>query len=362
MKDAAPQANNPPEDQKIQSKKSPKILYRILGVLLILVAMIVAWLLVVGFLGYQSGQRLLAEKQAAELQNTINRQIQLAGENIAEGNIDLAVSRLNWVLEREPENGQAKALLQETVSNPTEPAAAPVEELTPTAVPEPTVTPGLIVDPAQELQRLRRLTASKAWQDALPALIAFQMQFPNYERRETDEMLYNTYLEYGIDLINSDNIETGLFYLSQAEKLGDLPQSALDYRLWATLYTQGISYYGVNWELTAYFFRDLCLAAPFYQNACDILYESLVNSGDIYAANMDWCPALAYYEEAGQHNASGDFSDDLSGNLTDKLTEAREGCAMATPTPTAPITDTLTITGTQPITSPFIIPLPTPTP
>ena len=353
MSDAIPQGDNSPEENP-ESKKSTKIIYRILGVALILLAVIIAWLLIVGFLGYQSGQRKLVENQAAELRAAVDRQVQLAREDVAQGNMALAISRLEWALERDANNQEAQALLQQAQANPDEPDLAQGEVITPTAVPLPTATPGLIADPAGELQRLRRLTASKAWEEALPALIAFQMQFPNYERLETDQLLYDTYLEYGVDLLNGDNIETGLFYLDQAEKLGDLPQSALDYRLWATLYTQGISYYGVNWDLTAYFFRDLCLAAPFYHNACDILYESLVNMGDLYAVNLDWCPAVLYYEEASRQQTSAD--------LGGKLTQAREGCAQATPTPSGPITDTLNITGTEPITSPSILPSVTPAP
>jgi len=353
MSDAVPQGDNSPVENP-ESKKSPKMLYRILGMLLILLAVIIAWLLVVGYLGYQSGQRKLAENQAAELRAAVDRQVQLAREDVTQGNMALAISRLDWVLERDPNNQEARTLWQQAQANPEESDSAQAEDMTPTAVPLPTATPGLIADPAGELQRLRRLTASKAWEEALPGLIAFQMQFPNYERLETDRMLYDSYLGHGIDLITGDNIETGLFYLAQAEKLGDLPQSALDYRLWATLYTQGISYYGVNWDLTAYFFRDLCLAAPFYHNACDILYESLVNMGDLYAANLDWCPAMLYYEEASSQQTSAE--------LGDKLTQAREGCAQATPTPSGPITDTINITGTEPITSPSILPSPTSTP
>ncbi len=349
MSDAIPQGDNLSEENP-ELKKSARMFYRVLGVTLILLAVIIAWLLIVGFLGYQSGQRKLAENQAAELRAAVDRQVQLAREDVAQGNMTLAVSRLEWALERDPNNQEAQALMRQALAKPDEPDLAQGEAATPTAVPLPTATPGLIADPAGELQRLRRLTASKAWEEALPALIAFQMQFPNYERQETDKMLYDTYLEYGIDLINGDRIETGLFYLEQAEKLGDLPQSALDYRLWATLYTQGISYYGVNWDLTAYFFRDLCLAAPFYHNACDILYESLVNMGDLYAANLDWCPAVLYYEEASRQQTPAE--------LGEKLTQAREGCAQATPTPAGPVTDTLNITGTEPITSPFVLPPP----
>ena len=99
----------------------------------------------------------------------------------------------------------------------------------------PTATPGSIGSPSDELLRIQRLVATKYWEEALPALIAFQQQFPSFEREETDQLLYDVYLNYGLDLITGEEVELGMYYLTQAQQLGDLPQSARDYETWAEL-------------------------------------------------------------------------------------------------------------------------------
>jgi hypothetical protein len=147
--------------------------------------------------------------------------------------------------------------------------------------------------------------------------------------------------------VETDKVEQGLYYLTQAEALGTLPQEALNYRVWADLYLAGMSYYGVNWNVAAANFRDVCLAAPFYQNSCQLLQEALINFGDQMAFAQDWCPAEVAYEEAWRQQRS----EALGG----KLAQAREGCLAATPTSSAPLTGTLPITSTLPITGTGVI-------
>jgi hypothetical protein len=162
-------------------------------------------------------------------------------------------------------------------------------------------------------------------------------------------MLYETYVNYGLSLLDGERVELGLYYLDQAAQLGDLSQEVEDYRLWADLYLQGIAFYNVNWDVAAFYFRELCLSAPFYQSACEVLVESLEKYGDQFAAAQDWCPAQDLYQEALSHGRSQP--------LVEKLDEAAQACLSATPTPAGPITGTLPITNSEPISAdPFFVP------
>jgi hypothetical protein len=67
----------------------------------------------------------------------------------------------------------------------------------------------------------------------------------------------------------------------------------------------------------------------------------LTRLGDIYAAQLDWCPAEEHYLEASSGNGDPE--------LSEKLNNASLMCLEATPTPTAPITATLEFSGTLPI-------------
>lgn len=347
MSDAVPQATEPQNTSATppQKKRRP---VRIAGLLLIIFSALVGWFLLVAFLGWQRGQQELQDKQLAQLE----RQLTLAEENIAQGNYQLALTRLNWVLERDVSHAQAQTLRDQALTGigaTPEPTPVTAVTVTPAATRLPTATPGAIDSPSEELLRIQRLVATKFWEEALPALIAFQQQFPSFQREDTDQLLYDVYLNYGLDLIDGERVELGMYFLAQAQQLGDLPQSAKDYQTWAELYTQGISFYGVNWEASAYYFRDLCLAAPFYQSSCEQLFTVLVSLGDQYAFAQDWCPAQQLYSEASSYQTTA--------VLTQKRTEAQENCLLATPTPSEPITNTVPLSDTEPfVGSPFLLP------
>ncbi|MCP4362267.1 MAG: hypothetical protein GY796_30035 [Chloroflexi bacterium] len=350
MNDVPPPIEQQPE-APVETTSAPHRLARMVGLGFIIIAVVLGWLLLVGFLGYQSGQNQLAAKQQAEYKTQIERQLALAGENIAQDNVGLAIRRIDWVLEREPNHTEALRLQETTLQSLAPSQTTPTPNLpapTPTAVSEPSATPGVITSPGEELQRIRRLIVQKTWSDVIPALINFQNQFPSYEREETDLLLFDAYMAYSQELLESEKVELGLYYLDRAESLGNLPQSLVDYRTWAELYTQGISFYGANWDVAAYYFRDLCLAAPFYQNSCQRLHEILIAYGDQYAAAEDWCPAQLLYEEAWRQSSSTE--------LSDKLDTGRSGCLSATPTPitgTLPITASKSLSLTEPLPGSF---------
>jgi tetratricopeptide (TPR) repeat protein len=328
------------ETNEEQSSWSPG---RLLGLILIIVAVLVALYLLVGYAAWQSGQSIRGEREETQETEQLTRQVALAQEDINQGSYNLALRRLEWVLERDPANSDAQAVKRQAeaaLKTALTPAAPP----TATPLPEPSPTPGEIDDRAAEILRLRRMAQQERWDDLLPGTLTFQRQYPDYERLETDGFLYGSYLNLGLDHIQGDQIELGINYFAQAEKLGNLPQEALDYWLWAELHLQGMAYFGVNWGVAASFFRDLCLSAPFYQGSCDNLFESLVAYGDQYLVAQDYCPAVEIFREARQHNRNLE--------LDEKLSQAVQGCAEATPTP-APITNTLPVTGTESLDTPL---------
>ena len=310
---------------------------RIIGLILVFIAALVALYALVGFAAWQRGQAIRSEREKTQLAEQLERQVVLAQEDISQGSYNLAIRRLEWILARDPENEDAQAIRRQAEAA-LKTALTPAARPTATPVPEPSPTPGAIGDPDVEFQRLERLADQELWAELLDSTLVFQRQYPDHLRLETDGYLYRAYLSLGLDLVQGEQIERGINYFAQAEKLGDLPQEALDYWLWAELHLQGMAYYGVNWGVAASFFRDICLSAPFYQGSCDKLYESLVAYGDQYVAAQDYCPAVTLYREARLQNRTSE--------LDQKLSRAMQGCAEATPTPVA-ITNTLTVTGTE---------------
>jgi len=325
---------------------------RLIGIALIVAALFLGFYTTVAIVALQSGRTLrteqLRQERAAELANQLSRAI----EDIDKGNFSLAERRLEWILEQDSDYPEARTLLEST-------EAALIETNNPptrvsgeaTATPDATATAvggsnhGEDEDAAGELRGVERLVEQEAWEEAITALISLQHDYPNFERQQTDELLYEAYVAQGVDLLYGDQVELGLYYLDQAQRLGDLPQDVRDQQQWAELYLAGMGYFGVSWDVSLFYFRDLCLAAPFFHDSCQKLYEALVAYGDQYAVQQDWCPAESLYNEA--------YRLDDPDSLLQKLRRAREGCDAATPTPAAPVTDTAPVTRTMPFGGPL---------
>lgn len=326
--------SNGPQIQ-IDTGQPRNLMSRIAGLVLIISAAVLGTYLVVAYFGWQSGQQSQTATEGRD--QALARQVELARQDAAQGSLDLALRRLDWVLAQESGHDAAAALRVEIEATVQAEAAATVTPL-PTAPPEATAT--VAVDNSlPELQEIRALVERGAWVEALPALLGFRQRNPDLERPETDKLLYETYLNLGLEALQGDATELGLNYLAQAERLGDLPQEAQDYRYWGNLYLDGIAYYGVNWEVASYYFRDLCAAAPFFQDSCQLLNEVLIKQADQLAFAGEWCPAEAFYQELWAQNRTE--------SLGEKLAQARENCALATP---VPISGTVELSGTESIT------------
>ena len=146
MDDSVSPANNQADPEKTR----PRQVMRLAGLLLIIVAVLLGWYLLVGYLGWQSGQSAMVEEREAELTAQIERQTELARENIGQGSYNLALRRLDYVLGLDPENNEALSLRQQAqaaLDNLSAPQLTTAVTSTPTSQPDPTATPGLISDP-----------------------------------------------------------------------------------------------------------------------------------------------------------------------------------------------------------------------
>jgi hypothetical protein len=321
--------------------ENPRFL-RLVGIILVAVALLLGTYTLVAYLGWQSGQSLRVQRIEEERTQELNEQMTRARQEIGDGNFRLAQRRLEWVLEQDPEHAEAQELLEQvsgglsgTRSPDSDQAAADPNATATVAVTATVESNQQESEQDRSLRQLQQMVEEEAWEDALTAIITFQNQHPEYERQETDRLLYDAYIGQGVELLYGEQVELGLYYLSQAEALGNLPQDVLDQKHWAELYLAGIGYYGVNWDVSLFYFRDLCAAAPFFHDSCQKFYESAVAFGDQYAFQQEWCPAEELYAEAYRVNDTNDVSR--------KLNEARQSCAGATPTASAPITGTVPV-------------------
>lgn len=298
------------------------------GLILVAVACSLIILAASAYIGWQTGQTRRARVAEAEVDAQITRQVDLARADLDAQRPDLAAARLDWVLTRTPDDNatltlrrQAQTMLAQAVPSPSSNRPNPTPF--PTRLP-PTPEAGL-GDPAARLAALQTLSQQERWDDLISRTIAFQLDYPAYERWQTDTLLFQAYGQRGLALTLGDNVELGLAYFDEAEKLGTLPQEALDRRVLSNLYLNGLAFQGIDWKIAVDNYRALCRQSPFFHDSCQLLFEALVPYGDEFAAQQEWCPAVEAYNEATQYRSSEE--------LVTKLRDARIGCAGATATP-----------------------------
>ncbi len=314
-------ANPSPADNPTDALHPAAILALVIAAILIILA-------TVAYVGWQTGQTNRARAVEAELDVQLTRQLELARTDLAAARPDLALARLDWVLTRRPNDGDSLTLRRQAQTTLTQAAPTPTPNRNlptpfPTRIP-PTSVPGA-GDPAARLAALQALVEQERWDEAISRIIAFQLDHPNYARLQTDGLLFQAYIQQGLSLTLGDNVELGLAYFDEAEKLGNLPQEVLDRRVLANLYLNGLAYQGISGKITVENYRALCRQSPFFHNSCQLLFTALVAYGDEFVAIQEWCPAVELYNEATQYRSNDD--------LVIKLRDARIGCVAATPTP-----------------------------
>ncbi len=349
MNDVVPQSDTAVNQTPIPPKRSWRsLLLKVIGVSLIVLAVLLLYFGGIAYWAWNSGEALRLEQIQQSEQQERAHQFELAQDDVSNGRYELALRRLDWLLSRDAQYPGAADLQTEAQSQLN-------LLLTPTVTPSPTITPSptpevmveATIDTAaidEQIETIEELVDDRSWETAVKTITDLQIDYPSYRRQETDTLLYEAYSGWGVSLLNTEQIEMGLFYLEQARDLGTLPEWIEGEIVFAELYLEGIVFYRVNWGAYLYYFRELCTYAPNFQNSCKLLNEGLLGYGDQLANSLDWCPAQTIYLEAA---ALGNTPDEES--LTFKIEQAETACLSATPTPEAAvISDTVPITNTIP--------------
>jgi hypothetical protein len=189
-------------DEQGQEPSTPRRLLRGFGLALVIIAVLLAVYGTVVYTAWQRGQSLRVENARLALEEQMADQISLAQGDIANGNFALAMRRLDWVLERDPASEAALSLHDQAQSG-LNARLTPTPRPTPTATPEAAVTPveaSQLNDAATQeaFENLQTLMNEERWAAAVSAIAAFQQDFPNERRQQTDEMLDNAYINLGV--------------------------------------------------------------------------------------------------------------------------------------------------------------------
>jgi len=272
------------------------------------------------YAGYRQGEldRVATRVAAAEehYQQGITR--------LDAGEYELAIAEFEYALQLDPDHALASQGLAEAEARL---AARP----TPTSQAEEDIVGDLYAQGTAAYEE-------QDWETAIQSLSQLRVFDPQYEQAAVEEMLFDSLYRQGLALLEEDRFEEGIFHLDQALEIRPLDEDTLWQRDMAQRYLTALGYWGVNWQRCIEKFEELYGLAPGYKDVFSRLYEARTLYGDLWADQGEMCPAAEQYEQALQ------LANDPE--LQEQYTEAEQICAIATPTPIAPLTDTLAITGT----------------
>ena len=354
----------PVESKSTTKNTSNRISF--ISVVLILLAFLLGYTGIValsGYVGWGQGQNERFIESTSQAQDYILTQLALAELDVENKNYDLARQRYEFIIENDPDNQAAIdglttiIIIMNITATPT--------AVIPTASPTFTATPDL--RPVEEMYSSAvQYYQAQLWTNAIDTLLTLRQADSDYYPAQVDGMLFAALRSRGVDrILNSGELEEGLYDLTLAEKFGPLDANARTYQEWARLYMLGNAFWYAYPETAAYYFGQVVNVAPNLTDASGMsafyrYWLSLVQIADQTAKTEDWCTAADEYQTAlnartdGIVQATLDFVYQECLNLTPSVTPTLmtvTGTVSQTPTLSPTVT-----TGTSVITS-----TPTPT-
>jgi tetratricopeptide (TPR) repeat protein len=299
--------------QKVETKndKGPKkkFLERrsswfILGFVLVLLIILIGVLL--GIPKGINDRVSLAESQASP---KIQSQLESARLDIEEERYQLALERLDWILEEmspymsEEELAEVGVLYSQTLLNLSTSGS-------PTAMPSPTPTI-LVNTPTPDLRGEEELftlaqehIATESWDDVIRTLEALRQKNLVYKSVQVDGMLYVALRNRGVQkILVEGSLEPGIYDLTLAERFAPLDSTAEGIRTWTRLYLTGASFWGVDWSQVVFFFEQVYAQLPNLRDGTNLTATERFRIGAIeyalqLAASGQFCEAQEYFDKA----------------------------------------------------------------
>jgi tetratricopeptide (TPR) repeat protein len=315
---ARKRTSSPKAEKKSSSSHSSRVLLWTMPFVLIILLSIGGGALI----GLHQGER----ERELQTQELVEEYYQRGVEHLVRGEYELARAELEYVLDLDPGHALATHALAE--------AEAAIAML-----PTPTVETYEIA--AADLYAMAvSYFEDEEWQDAAATLIQLRKIDSQYEADSVEEMLFTSLFKAGMELLQSDRLEEGVFYLDQAEALQPLDDEAVMERDLATRYMSALGYWGADWQSCIESFEELHAAAPDYRDVYERLHDAILAFADSWFLANEMCPAEEYYARALE------MEDDAE--VAEKRDEAAEACSLATPSPAGTMAGTNVMTLTVP--------------
>jgi tetratricopeptide (TPR) repeat protein len=313
---------NPPTSP-IPSGKPKQWIWILIGVVIVLVGAGIG-----SFIGYSAAVKARVAEQDSKVALVTTSQFQLAELDIAEGRLNTARQRLEYIIQINPgfpgasEKLTAVMLAQASIATPT------------AFVDVPTPVPTKDTRNTEEIFTQARLqAANNEWNAVIESLDALRQIDRTFRVVQVDGLYATALRNRGIIRINSGKLEQGIYDITIAGLYGPVDKDAISSANTARYYLAGAAAWGVDWPKVLEFFASFYATAPGLRDASGMTAGERYRLGNILYADQlmaeeKACDAAYYYQVALSIS-----SDDLTAN---KFNDATNKCAP--PTEEAPPT------------------------
>ncbi len=291
--------------------------------------------------GWTEGQRVASANATATYSADIANQLTLINNDLAQGNLDMAAIRLQYLANQTPAVAQVAeiALTATAAYVNSQPTITPTPTVTPTAAPSSLIPPtkGILptIDPnaeqsaalAQRLARAQESISLAKWDKAIEDLDIIISTDENFERTRVRNLMAQALNSKARALYQAGELGEAIYYTDWAEEYGTLADGLSYERYIANLYLSAKAAIGTsNASSVLNSLREIYNANPYYMNGevGRLLAQSYVSYGDALLMS-------APCEAVNQYNAALNLAND--GNWLAKRNTAQNYCDFGTPTP-----------------------------
>lgn len=295
---------NPAQNNK-QAKKQKKTGTKkkgkgsIIGYILLGILLMIGLAVAGGFLGYNAAISARKAEYTRRSMMAAAEQYQMAIADIEQGKYQNAKTRLDYVIEIDPEYPGAMQTYQQVIL-----AIFPTASPTPmmTATPAPTATTDTRGE-EEMFQAIQQAIYAQNWEYAINMITTLRDRNIDYRGLEVDGLYYIALRNYGIQQINAGYLENGVYNITRAETLGPIDNQANSMRDAARSYLAGAGFWEINWTKALEYYSNAAQVMPNLMDQATRLTanqrfaEASFHVGDEYVAREDYCGAIPFYEQ-----------------------------------------------------------------